>query len=207
MIRFRRGVFLLAVAALLGGLLAPAAGASVAQPANFTPPTIKRVSWSALRYEIRMHRVVVGPSRDTGYGEMVITGLTRLSNGRYRATYRLYDMRRLVLSTYRSYSGFCWPWNMGPLGLGCAGWNNPNSWNWPDIFNKAAALASKYGMVSPLTYQRQQKCIQGAVKAGSFGVVGKGAVAALLGRKDLVVPTPGGWALGMVGGCVVSLLW
>src|SRR4051794_25354954 len=126
MIRLRHRVLVIALAILLTGSLAPAAAARTVDP-----PTLHRVTWTALKYEIARHRIVVGPNRDTGYGKMVLTGLRRIpGTHRYRATYKVYDMTRVVLGA-RSYK-ICWPWERHTV-FGCASPLNPGTWDWGDM--------------------------------------------------------------------------
>jgi hypothetical protein len=199
--RMRR---LLAVLLLITGVLvaeSPPAAARSVDP----PPTSGRVYWFALKHEIAMHRITIGPSADTGYGKMVITGMVRKPGTRkYRATYRLYDMRRIVLGTRAPASVFCWPWEHKTV-FGCSSWLNPGTWDWSDLFHKAqrATGTSPY---PPYTYNRQKKCADGIV-GSVFTAKGKSMLANILGKLDYVKITPTSLALGAVVGCTIKLFW
>lgn len=187
-------------------LVIPLAPAS-AGARTVDPPQMGRVTMSALRHEIAEHRMVVGPNRYTGYGKLVITGLVS-SRGRYRATYRLYDERRIVMSGQRALAGFCWPWTqLGPFGgHGCAGWNNPGSWNWGGLFDIVAKkfVALKPG---PLQWAQQQKCNKGMIKAAGLSQVTRSGISLLMGSKDWFRVTAQGWLASVIGGCLISLWW
>lgn len=192
--------------ALLAAMLACVLAVGLAGPATATPRPAEpstQLTWTQFKAEVAAHSIVIPAMRATGYGRMTITGLTRLSNGKYRAAWTLTNQDpRTPMSSANSVenaarSGFCWPWDTG-IGSSC--WNDPTSWNWTGIWNWAAPSP----VSNTLTYDRQKACAAGSLK-GTFGVAGKSALAAILGIKDQIAPNPIGLVLGYVVGCVMGI--
>lgn len=207
-----RGVVALLIVVGVIAICTPASAAPGSGVCHFSPGC---VSQKQLKADILNEHIYA--SADTGYGRMNFTGWYLNSAGNWKPQTQLVNVGNPAIppavrngeteaqameaagAVYiPARRGFCWPWDDGFLS-GSACWNNPATWNWPDLWA---------GVTWSPTPRLTQECRDGATSFTLYGLPSAGVARLLAGvpKAFLEDIAPEAAATMVMGSCAWQVI-
>lgn len=152
--------------------------------------------------------LTVGPGPNTGYGKENLGAFTKgcpectwYSEDRNLTNHQPSSPAVLARpNAMEQRRDFCWPWDYDWFS-GDACWNMPATWDWGAIWDNVYSNMQPDPQNWSHWVDWGKQCWDGVYSGGTFGVVGKSAIGAILKKEALVRLSPEGFWYSVVGGC------